>query len=119
MRHKKGNSKLGKPTDQRLAMLRAQACALFKHDRITTTVTRAKQVRRLVDRMITLAKKNNLAAKRKILSGLHDKPTAKALWNSSARFAKRSGGYTRIVQVGPRLGDAVPMAILELVDISA
>jgi large subunit ribosomal protein L17 len=119
MRHKKGNSKLGKPTDQRLAMLRAQACALFKNNRITTTVTRAKQIRRLVDRAITLVKKNDLAAKRQILSILHDKPTAKMLWSNTTRFAKRSGGYTRIVQVGQRLGDAVPMAILELVDISA
>lgn len=102
-----------------MALLRSQVSALFKYDRITTTVTRAKEVRKLADKMITLAKKNDLAAKRQILSFIPDKVVAKGIWSSSERFAKRSGGYTRIIQIGQRAGDAAPMVMLEFVDIRA
>ncbi len=119
MRHRKGNKKLSKTTDQRMAMLRSMVCALFKHDRIKTTLVRAKAVRREAEKMITLAKAKDLSSKRRIAAYIYDAAVAKNLWTKPERFANRSGGYTRIIHLGQRRGDATPMAMLELVDISA
>ena len=119
MRHKKGNAKLSKPTDQRLALIKGQVRSLFINDRITTTVVRAKEVRKVAEKLITLAKKNTLASKRNMVSVLGDRTVAHKIWKNTARFSKRSGGYTRIVHLGERPGDAAKVALLELVDISA
>lgn len=117
MRHRKGNKKLSKPTDQRLALLRALMRGLFKNNSIRTTLVRAKQVQKEVDKVITLAKKNTLSAKRKLISVLHDKAVAKLVWTQTERFSKRNSGYTRIISLGSRRGDSAPSVLLEFVDI--
>ena len=108
--------KLGKPTDQRIAMLRAMTTYLLENGQIKTTVTRAKEVAPLAEKMITLAKKNNLAAYRQALSFLTKEDVAKKLFDSiGPKYATRDGGYTRVVRIGPRRGDAAEMAIVQLV----
>ena len=108
--------KLGKPTDQRMAMLRAMTTYLLENGQIKTTVTRAKEVAPLAEKMITLAKKNDLAAYRQALSFLTKEDVAKKLFSElSTKYAGREGGYTRIVRIGPRRGDAAEMAIIQLV----
>jgi len=119
MRHGKHNKKLARPTDQRLAMLRSMVCALLEHNQIQTTRVRAKQVQRLADRVITLAKVNDLAAKRRVVAMLQDKALAKKLWGQSEKFAARKGGHTRLINIGTRRGDAAPLVLLELVDIAS
>lgn len=111
-----GTRKLGKPTDQRMAMLRAMVTYLLESGQIKTTVTRAKEVGPLAERMITLAKKGDLAAYRKALSFITKEDVAKKLFDQlGAKYANRDGGYTRIVRIGPRRGDAAEMAIIQLV----
>lgn len=111
-----GTRKLGKPTDQRMAMLRAMVTYLLENGRIKTTVTRAKEVAPLAEKMITLAKKGDLAAYRQALSFITKEDVAHKLFNETAdKYAARDGGYTRIVRMGPRRGDSAEMAILELV----
>ncbi len=108
--------KLGKPTDQRMAMLRAMTTYLLEEGQITTTVSRAKEVAPLAEKMITLAKKNNLAAYRQALSFLTKEDVAKKLFDKiGPQYAERNGGYTRVVRVGPRRGDAAEMAVVQLV----
>ena len=108
--------KLGKPTDQRMAMLRAMTTYLLENEQIKTTITRAKEVAPLAEKMITLAKKNNLAAYRQALSFLTKEDVAKKLFDTiGPKYASRDGGYTRIVRIGPRRGDAAEMAIVQLV----
>lgn len=108
--------KLGKPTDQRMAMLRAMTTYLLENGQIKTTVTRAKEVAPLAEKMITLAKKNDLAAYRKALSFLTKEDVAKKLFDQiGPKYATRDGGYTRIVRIGPRRGDAAEMAVIQLV----
>ena len=110
------NRKLGKPTDQRMAMLRAQVTDLLNYGQIKTTVTRAKEVQPLADKMVTLAKKNDLAAYRQALSFLTQEDVAKKLFDQiGPKYATRDGGYTRVVRIGPRRGDAAEMAIIQLV----
>ena len=110
------NRKLGKPTDQRIAMLRAMTTYLLENGQIKTTVTRAKEVAPLAEKMITLAKKNNLAAYRQALSFLTKEDVAKKLFDQiGPKYATRDGGYTRVVKIGPRRGDAAEMAIVQLV----
>lgn len=110
------NRKLGKPTDQRMAMLRAMTTYLLEEGQIKTTVSRAKEVAPLCEKMITLAKKNDLAAYRQALSFLTKEDVAKKLFDQiGPKYADRQGGYTRVVKIGPRRGDAAEMAIVQLV----
>ena len=105
------NRKLGKPTDQRIAMLRAMTTYLLENGQIKTTVSRAKEVAPMAEKMITLAKNANLANYRKALSYL-----AKKLFDEiGPKYATRNGGYTRVVKIGPRRGDCAEMAIVQLV----
>ena len=108
--------KLGKPTDQRMAMLRAMTTALLEEGQVTTTFTRAKEVAPLAEKMITLAKQNDLAAYRQALSFITKEDVAKKLFDKlGPQYADRNGGYTRVVKIGPRRGDAAEMAVVQLV----
>lgn len=109
--------KLSKPTDQRVAMLRNLATSLLRSERVETTEPRAKELRKVAERMITLAKENTLASRRRALSYLYDEDVVKKLFDEiGPRFAERQGGYTRIIKKGPRRGDGAPIAIIELVE---
>ena len=111
-----GYRKLGKPTDQRKAMLRAMVTYLLENGQIKTTVTRAKEVAPVAEKMITLAKKNDLAAYRQALGFITKEDVAKKLFQElGPKYAERNGGYTRIVRIGARRGDAAEMAIIQLV----
>jgi large subunit ribosomal protein L17 len=117
MRHGRAGFKLGRVTAHRWALFRNLLVALFRHDRITTTVAKAKAIRGLADHMVTLAKRDNLHARRQVLEMVPDPVVVKRLFDSiAARSADRNGGYTRIIRAGTRPGDAAPLAILELVD---
>lgn len=108
--------KLGKPTDQRVAMLRAMTTYLLENGQIKTTVSRAKEVAPIAEKMITLAKNANLANYRRALSWLTKEDVAKKLFDEiGPKYASRNGGYTRVVKIGPRRGDAAEMAIVQLV----
>ena len=108
--------KLGRPTDQRMAMLRAMTTYLLEEGQIKTTVSRAKEVAPLAEKMITLAKKNDLAAYRQALSFITKEDVAKKLFDQiGPKYATRDGGYTRVVRIGPRRGDAAEMAVIQLV----
>ena len=108
--------KLGRPTDQRRAMLRAMVTYLLENGQIKTTVTRAKEVAPLTEKMITLAKHSDLANYRQALSFLTKEDVAKKLFDEiGPKYADRNGGYTRIVRLGARRGDAAEMAIIQLV----
>ena len=108
--------KLGRTKDVRTAMLRAMVTYLIENGRIETTVTRAKEVRPLVEKMITLGKKNTLASKRQALAFITKEDAVKKLFSELApKYADRNGGYTRILRTGPRRGDAAAMAIIEFV----
>ena len=110
------NRKLGKPSDQRRAMLRAMTTYLLENGQIKTTYARAKEVAPMAEKMITLAKKNNLAAYRQALSYLTKEDVAKKLLDQiGPKYADRNGGYTRVLKMGPRRGDAAEMAIIQLV----
>lgn len=112
-----GTRKLGRPTDQRMAMLRGQVTALLEHGKIETTVTRAKEVRSLAERMITLGKQNTLYSRRRALSFITKEDVVKKVFDEIApKYAERNGGYTQIIKTGVRRGDAAPTAILKLVD---
>ncbi len=117
MRHRKDGFKLGRLTAHRWALFRNLLVALFRHQRITTTGAKAKAVRGLADHMITLAKRENLHARRQVLAMVPDTVVVRSLFDTiAARFGDRHGGYTRIVKIGPRRGDAAPIVVLELVD---
>ena len=108
--------KLGRPTDHRIAMLRNLVTSLLKNDKIKTTNTRAKETKRLAEKMITLGKRGDLSSRRQVLSFIQEKEVVAKLFNEIApKYAERNGGYTRIYKVGPRTGDAAEMVILELV----
>lgn len=117
MRHRKAGKKLGRVTAHRWALFRNLLVALFRHERITTTETKAKAVRGLAEQMITLAKRESLHARRQVLALVPDPTVVKKLFDSvAARYAERHGGYTRIIKVGRRPGDNAPLVLLELVD---
>jgi large subunit ribosomal protein L17 len=117
MRHRKAGFKLGRFTQHRWAMFRNLLVALFRHERILTTEAKAKAVRGLAEHMITLAKRENLHARRQVLTMVPDPEVVKRLFDTVvARFADRHGGYTRLLKTGVRPGDAAPMVMLELVD---
>lgn len=110
-----GTRKLGRPTDHRMAMLRAMVTYLFESGKIETTVTRAKEVRPIAEKMITLAKDPTLANKRHLLSFITKEEVVYKLINEiTPKYAERKGGYTRITRTGVRRGDAAEMAIIEL-----
>ncbi len=110
------NRKLGRPSDQRRAMLRAMTTYLFENGQIKTTYARAKEVAPMAEKMITLAKKNNLAAYRQALAFITKEDVAKKLFDQlGPKYATRDGGYTRVVRIGPRRGDAAEMAVIQLV----
>lgn len=116
MRHRKSGRKLGRTTSHREAMFRNMVTSLFEHERIVTTTPKAKEARRLADKMITLAKKGDLHARRQALSFIRSKDVVAKLFDViQLQFVDRNGGYTRIIQTGVRQGDAASMAILELV----
>jgi large subunit ribosomal protein L17 len=117
LRHRKSGRKLGRDSAQRKALYSNLACALIEHGRIRTTEAKAKEVRPIVEEMITLGKRGDLAAHRHAVAFLRSKEVAHRLFAEVApRFADRPGGYTRIVKIGPRQGDAALMVYLELVD---
>ncbi len=116
MRHKIAGRKLGRDTGHRRAMYRNLVTDLLGYEKITTTEAKAKEVRGLAEKMITLAKKGGLHSRRQALSFIIDKKVAEKVFTELApRYAERSGGYTRITKLGPRLGDGAAMVQLELV----
>ena len=111
-----GYRRLGRRSDQRRAMLRAMTTYLLENGQIKTTLTRAKEVAPLAEKMITLAKKNDMAAYRQALSFITKEDVAKKLFSElGPKYATRDGGYTRVVKIGPRRGDAAVLAIVQLV----
>lgn len=133
MRHRKSFSKLGRPADQRKAMLRSLATSLFTHDEIMTTLERAKALRQEADRIVTLAKRGDVHAIRQVARYIYTSRTGEMIADEKGReipetvlrrifrtvgprFKNRQGGYTRVIQAPPRRGDAAPMALVQLVD---
>ncbi|MDR0906354.1 MAG: 50S ribosomal protein L17 [Oscillospiraceae bacterium] len=112
-----GTRKLGKPTDIRLAMLRQQVTDFLDLGRMQTTITRAKEIAPLAEKMITLGKKNTLASRRSALAFITREDVVTKVFAETANgYANRNGGYTRITRIGPRRGDAAELAIIELVE---
>lgn len=108
--------KLGLPTDQRMAMLRSLVTNFFRSGRIETTYTRAKETQALAEKMITLAKRGDLHARRQALAFINEEDVVKKLFEETAsQYKEREGGYTRVYKMGPRRGDGAEVAILELV----
>jgi len=117
MRHLKQGRKLGRTTAHRKALLRNLATALLEHERIITTEPKAKELRRVADKLVTLGKRGNLHARRQALQTVRSHTVVQKLFNEIApRFAERQGGYTRVLHLGYRPGDAAAMAVIELVD---
>jgi large subunit ribosomal protein L17 len=119
MRHRKGGRKLNKKSQHRKAMFANMASALIKHEQITTTLPKAKELRPIVERLITLGKKGGLASRRLVLSKLPKSDSAivdKLFTTLAERYSGRNGGYTRILKAGFRYGDNADMAVIELVD---
>ncbi|HET6608610.1 MAG TPA: 50S ribosomal protein L17 [Rhodopila sp.] len=117
MRHGVAGRKLGVTSTHRIAMLRNMAHALLKHEQITTTLPKAKELRPVAEKLITLGKKGGLANRRRAISELHDDVVVTKLFGPLAdRYKARQGGYTRVLKAGMRYGDAADMAVIELVD---
>ncbi len=117
MRHRKGPRKLNRTSSHRKAMFANMAAALVKHEQITTTLPKAKELRRVVDKLVSLGKRGDLHARRQALSTLRDRALVEKLFSTLAeRYADRPGGYTRVLKAGYRYGDSAPIAIIELVD---
>ena len=117
MRHNKSGKRLGRNTPHRTAMLRNMVTSLFDHEKITTTDARAKELRKVVDRMITLGKRGDLHARRQVLSVIRDQQIVAKLFDQiGPRYKDRPGGYTRIIKIGSRLGDNAPQSIIALVE---
>ena len=117
MRHHVAGRRLSRSTDQRRALRKNLITQLFKHDRIKTTEAKAKAVRGDAEKLVTLAKRGDLHGRRLAASRLNDSEVVKKLFDELAtRFADRAGGYTRILRLGPRLGDGAVMVLLELVE---
>jgi len=117
MRHRKSGRKLGRNSSHRKAMFRNMAASLLLHETIRTTLPKAKELRRVVEPLITLAKEDDVAKRRLAFDRLRDKQVVGKLFKElGPRFKDRPGGYLRILKTGPRPGDAAPMAIVQLVD---
>lgn len=116
MRHKIAGRKLSRATGHRMALYRNLVTDLLRYEKIVTTEAKAKEARSLAEKMITLGKKGGLPARRQALVVVYDKDVVNKLFTElGPRYAQRAGGYTRVVKLGPRLGDGAPMAQLELV----
>ena len=117
MRHRKSGTVLGRSSAHRKAMFRNMVTSLLEHEKITTTDAKAKALRGITDKMITLGKRGDLHARRQALRVIRSKSVAAKLFDELAeRYQDRPGGYTRIIKVGNRTGDAAPVSIIELVD---
>ncbi len=117
MRHARSGRKLNRTASHRKAMFANMAVALIKHEQIKTTLPKAKDLRRVVDRLITLGKRGGLNARRQALATLRDDAIATKLFDTlGPRYKDRPGGYTRVIRAGFRYGDMAPMALIELVD---
>ncbi len=117
MRHRKRHGKLGRTSAHRRALLRNMVTSLLQHERIETTDAKAKQLRSVADRMITLGKRGTLHARRQALAVIRDREvTAKVFGELADRYRERPGGYTRVLKLRRRTGDAAPLSIIELVD---
>ena len=117
MRHGAAYRKLGRTTSHRTAMFANMAASLIKHDQITTTLPKAKELRPFVEKLVTLAKKGDLHARRQAISAVRDVPQVGKLFETlGPRYAERNGGYIRIMKAGFRHGDNAPMAVIEFVD---
>lgn len=117
MRHRKTGRKLNRTASHKRAMMSNMSTSLLQSERIVTTLPKAKELRTVVEPLITLGKRGDLHARRKASKTVHDSDVLNKLFNELAgRFADRAGGYTRIVKIGPRRGDNAPMAFIELVD---
>ncbi len=116
MKHRVAGRKLGRTSMHRIALLRNLSTELFRHERIRTTLMKAKELRPFAEKLITLSKRESLHARRLVLRDIHDKDVVSKLFDTiSSRFAQRPGGYTRIVKLGPRRGDSAEMAFIELI----
>jgi len=117
MRHGNAHRKLNRTASHRKAMFANMAVAVIRHEQITTTLPKAKEIRSVVEKLITLGKRGDLAARRQAISKIQDKEIVTKLFDVLAeRYKERPGGYTRVLKAGFRYGDAAPMAIVELVD---
>lgn len=117
MRHQKSGRKFSRDTNARKALMRNLCTDFLEHGRITTTEAKAKELRRHVERLITIAKDDDLAARRRVARDISKPEVSERLFrNLVPRMQQRPGGYTRIIKKGPRLGDAAPMVVIELVD---
>jgi large subunit ribosomal protein L17 len=116
VRHRNKVKKLSRPTDQRIALLRSMVMSLLQHGKIEVTITRAKEARRMAEKIITLAKYGDIASRRKAFALLRDRDLIKRIFTEfPIRFEGRAGGYTRIIKIGANRGDNAPKAYLELV----
>ena len=117
MRHARGYRRLNRTHEHRKAMFANMACSLIEHEQIKTTLPKAKELKRIADKLITLAKRGDLHARRLAASKIRQEPAVAKLFNTlGERYKDRSGGYTRVLKAGFRYGDMAPMAIIELVD---
>lgn len=117
MRHRKRGRKLGRTSAHRKAMLANMATALFDHESIRTTLPKSKELRRTAEKLITLAKRDNLHSRRTAAKTIRDKEILKKLFDDiGPRYSERNGGYTRIIKTGTRFGDGAPMSVIELVE---
>jgi large subunit ribosomal protein L17 len=116
MKHRVAGRKLGRTSMHRTALLRNLSTELFRHERIRTTLMKAKELRPFAEKLITLSKRETLHARRLVLRDIHDKDVVSKMFDTiSSRFAQRPGGYTRIIKLGPRRGDNAEMALIELI----
>jgi large subunit ribosomal protein L17 len=117
MRHRRAGRRLNRTPSHRRALFANMAAALIKHEQVVTTLPKAKELRRVADRLITLAKRGNLHSRRLAVSRIRDEAMVKKLFDVlGPRYKDRSGGYTRVLKAGFRYGDSAPMAVIELID---
>ena len=117
MRHRQSGRKLNRTSSHRKSLFKNMAQALLKHEQIVTTLPKAKELKRVVEKLITLGKKGNLHSRRLAFNQIRDKDMVSKLFDSLAkRYSDRKGGYTRVLKAGFRYGDSAPMAVIELVD---
>ena len=117
MKHRVAGRKLGRTTEHRVALLRNMSTELFRHERIKTTLAKARELRPFAEKLVTMSKKETLHARRQIARDIHDNTVVRKMFDTLApRYAERPGGYTRIIKLGPRRGDNAEMALIELVD---